>query len=358
MSSTKKYILKAYIIHEDGLKFRETNMNNTLTIIRKTCEANNITFMPTIIKNPSTEALLKDINNLQTKVKYEKINDPEFDNRMHMLSIEMISNIEKHKEAWRLIANDTSVNPISIVLEDDAFLLPDFSANLTQLLKQLPNLLLEGPRKWDLCFLGTTKQDGSSGDDIHFHDTRSVGKIIPTKESYIVTPHIIRRLINSVDTMRYTMRTHLSWFIHTNQDIRSVYANKPTFLDGSKIGICTSTIHPMNPLVINKEFMELWNLQNKKEVSIQEIRSLYKKIEHLRSPDILHIYGKLLIERGNYMDADEAFLEALKLLRAQHGIMGSSSHIINDAINNYKNIQRDPHDYRNKESKYIEPDMD
>ncbi len=356
MSFPKRYSLKAYVIHEEGLKFREANMNNTLKLLRAACDANGVTFCPVIVKNPTTDALQKDINALQSRVKYEKINDPEFDNRMHMLSIEMISNIEKHKEAWRLIADDTDLDTAYIVIEDDAFVMPEFLQNIDDLLKRLPSMLFEGSRKFDMCFLGTTKQDSVS-DEIGLTDTRAVGKIIPTKESYIVTPQIIRRLTNSLDTIRYTMRTHLSWFVHTNQDIRSVYLSKPTFLDGSKIGICTSTIHPMNPLVINREFMDMWNLQNKLDIPVSEVRAMYKKIEHLRSPDIQHLYGRLLAERGHYMDAEDAFLEAVKLVRLQQGIVGATSQLVNDAINNYKNIQKDIHEYRKKQSKYVEPSI-
>ena len=356
MPSLNKWTLKAYVVHEDGLKFREINMNNTMNMLRLACETGGITFQPIMVKDPTTEALQKDINNLQTRVKYEKIDDPEFDNRMHMLSIEMISNIEKHKEAWRRISDDRDRGVISMVLEDDAFVMPDFSSNLSRLIKALPSVL--GDAKWDICFLGTTKQDNSQDDAINFYDTRSVGKIIPTKESYIVAPSIAQRLINSLGTIRYTLRTHLSWFLHTNQDVRSVYPSRPTFIDGSKIGICTSTIHPINPLVMNKEFMELWHVQNRLEVPVSEIRSMYKRIEHLRSPDALHLYGRLLVERGRHMDADDAFLEAVKLLRAQQGILGSSSQLLADAINNYKNIQKDVQEHRNKQSRYTEPDLD
>ena len=361
MESLQKYTLKVYIIHDESLRFRETNMNNTLKMLRVACSTVGISFRPIMITTPTVDTLQKELNTLQEKVKYEKINDPEFDNRMHMLSIEMIANIEKHKEAWKRISVDEDPDVISLVIEDDAFIMAEFANNIVELLKVLPSQLLtssSSKRAWDICFTGTTKQTENASNTFTFTDTKTIGKILPSKESYIISPQIIRRLINSLDTMKYTLRTHLSWFIQKNQDIRSVFPNKPIFLDGSKIGVCTSTIHPMNPLVINKEFMELWHMQNKPEISMTEIRALYKKIEHLRSPDVMHIYGRLLIERKQYMDAEDVFLSALKLMREQHGILGSSSQLLADAINNYKNIQKDIDDCRNMKSKYTEPDMD
>jgi hypothetical protein len=113
----------------------------------------------------------------------------------------------------------------------------------------------------------------------------------------------------------------------------------------------------MNPLVINREFMELWGMLNKPEVSLVEIRTLYKKIEHLRSPDAMHLYGRLLVERKQYNDADDIFISAVKLMREQNGILGPSSQLLNDAITNYKNLQRDIGDFREKQSKYTEPDI-
>ena len=362
MTGVQNYTLNVYVIHDESLRFRETNMNNTLKTLRNACIAVGISFQSIMITTPTVDTLQKDMNSLQEKVKYEKINDPEFDNRMHMLSIEMISNIEKHKEAWKRISENKDTDVISLVMEDDAYIIPDFMNNIVEFIRILPSQLLcstvSSKRNWDICFTGTTKPTDNSSTSYEFTDTKSVGKILQSKESYIVSPYISKRLIKSLDTMRYTMRTHLSWFIHTNQDIRSVYPNKPMFLDGSKIGICTSTIHPANPLIINKEFMDLWHMQNKPEVPITEIRGLYKKIEHLRSPDIMHLYGRLLVERKLYMDAEEVFLEALKFARQQNGVLGASSHLLSDAINNYKNIQKDIDDYRKKQSKYYEPDMD
>jgi len=362
MANLQKYTLKVYVIHDESLRFRETNMNNTLKTLRNACMAVGVPFQSIMITTPTTDILQKDMSSLQEKVKYEKINDPDFDNRMHMLSIEMISNIEKHKEAWKRISEDEDTDAISLVIEDDAFIMPEFANNILELLRILPSQLLtssiSSKRNWDICFIGTTKPTDNSGTSFEFTDTKSVGKILQSKESYIISPYILRRLIKSLDTMKYTLRTHLSWFINKNQDIRSVYPNKPIFLDGSKIGICTTTIHPMNPLIINKEFMDLWHMQNKPEIPISEIRSLYKKIEHLRSPDAMHLYGRLLVERKSYMDAEDIFLDALKLMREQNGILGASSQLLTDAINNYKNIQKDIDEYRKKESKYCEPDMD
>lgn len=357
MSAPMKYTLKAYIIHDETLRYREANMNNVLKTLKMTCHVHGVAFRPIMITKPDVGELQKDMNALQAKIKYEKTDDPDFDNRMHMLSLEMLSNSEKHIEAWRRILKDTDQNTVSFVMEDDAFIMPEFTENLAELLTVLPTELLGQNPLWDMCFLGTTKQTETGSKKISFSTSRDVCKILPSKESYIVTQQAVRRLLPSVDTIRYTLRTHLSWFLHHNPDIRSVFASKPIFLDGSKIGTCTSTVHPMNPLVINREFMELWGMLNKLDVPIADIRALYKKIEHLRSPDAMHLYGRLLVERKQYNDADEVFLSAVKLMREQNGVLGPSSQLLNDAISNYKNLQRDIHDFREKKSKYTEPDI-
>lgn len=359
ISTFQKYTLKVYIIHDETLKFREANMNNTLKILRVACNSFGMNFRPIMITQPNIETLQKNIQTLQTKVKYEKINDDDFDNRMSILSIEQISNIEKHKEAWNRILNDEDTNVIPLIIEDDAFFMNDFTNNLIELLQSLPFTFLSPKRQWDICFLGNTQRtDNYLSNKLEYASTRGIAKILPSKESYIITPSIIRRLINSLDTMRYIMRIHLSWFVHTNQDIRSVFPSKPIFLDGSKIGVCTSTIHPMNPLVLNREFMELWQLQNKPEITITQIRSLFKKIEHMKSPDILHLFGRLLIEKKQYDDAEDAFTEAIKLMRVQHGLLNPGSQLLSDTINNYKNLQKDVVELSKKSPKYVEPDID
>lgn len=357
-SQSPLYILKTYVIHDENLRFREPNMNNTLKTLRIACDTLGIRFKPIMITKPTIDILQKDIQTLQTKVKYEQINDPDFDNRMTMLCMEQISNIEKHKEVWKRIVQDEDKDVVHLVLEDDTYIMQNFHSNLIELLKSLPDVLLSQKRSWDICFLGNTKQvDQTFAAQYIFGytDTKTTSKILPSKETYIISPHIVKRLLNSCEIMRYTMRIFLSWFVSTNQDIRSVFPTKPVFLDGSKIGLCTSTIHPINPLVLNKEFMEMWHFQNKSEVTLQQIRSAYKKIEYLKSPDIMYLYAKLLMEKKEYQDADDIFLEAIKIMRLQHGILGAGSPLLNDAIENYRNLQKDLHNYIQKSTKYVDP---
>jgi hypothetical protein len=348
-----QYTLDAYIIHDETARFRETGMNNTLKTLKMVCQTCDVALRTILITHPNSQDLQKDMNSLQSRVKYEKTGDEDFDNRMHMLSLEMISNTEKHKEAWRRIHENARPNTVSLVLEDDAYIMPDFVANLAELLQVLPSQVT---KQWDICFLGTTRQMENGPKEMAFSSTREVGKIIPTKESYIIAPHILQRLTKSLETMRYTLRIHLSWFLHKNQEIRSVYASKPIFLDGSKIGTCTSTIHPMNPLVINREFMEMWQCLKRPDISMSHVRAIYKKLEHLRSPDALHLYGRLLVEHGDYNEAETIFMDAVRLAREQNGVLGPSSALLSDAIANYKNIQKDIQECREKPSKYTIPD--
>lgn len=352
------YTLKVYLIHEEGLRFRETNMNQTLKTLRICCDKANIGFRMVLVTRPSLEALQKNMKEIQDRIKYERVPEEEFNQRMHMLSIEMICNLEKHKEAWQQIARDEDPRVVSMVLEDDAFLMSDFVENLSEFLEALPECLLGPQRAWDICFLGSTKQDASTPSGaLGFSDTRTIGKILPSKESYVVAPQIVRRMIGSLNTIRYTLRTHLSWFLHEHREIRSVFPTKAVFLDGSKIGICASTIHPMNPLLINREFMELWHMQKKPEIPLSEIRTLYKRVEHLRSPDMIHLYGRLLSERGKESEAEEVFIDGIRRMREQNGILGPSSQLLQDAVSNAKNLQRDREHLSTLPPKYTVPDL-
>lgn len=350
--------LKVYVIHDESLKFREANLNKTLKTLRIACDTVGLKFRSIMITKPNTETLQGSIADLNSKVKYEKIGDPDFDNRMIMLSIEHISNIHKHKEAWTRISQDEDPDAIHLVLEDDAFVMDDFTQNMLEFLQSLPEALSSSRRQWDLCFLGNTQRMQAGADRLQYTSTREVAKILPSKESYIVSPGIIRRLINSLDTMRYILRIHFSWFLHTNQDVRSVFPTKPVVLDGSKIGVCCSTLHPMNPLVLNREFMEMWQLQNSPGATVEQVRAMFKRLEHLKSPDALHLFGRLLAERGLYHDAEDAFAEAIKTTRAQHGLLNPASQLLNDAIANYRHLQKDVQECKKRPSKYAEPEAD
>ena len=96
----------------------------------------------------------------------------------------------------------------------------------------------------------------------------------------------------------------LSKFLYENQDKLDIYIfNKCTFLEGTKIGLFPSSTKNKNFLSQNNNFIELVKITNNQIIDDNmfiEADKLYKSLEYLNNPDILHIYGLLHFKRNNY----------------------------------------------------------
>jgi GR25 family glycosyltransferase involved in LPS biosynthesis len=341
-------ILNILVIHSKNLTIRANKFKNVLHIIDDISKKRKFAVKTQFISQFEPSDIEKNILEYNKIVSYDPINDADFDNQRFMLSPPIISNIEKHKEAWRSISklNDSN-KQLYLIIEDDALLFPEYIDNLNEIL----NL---DHSKWDMLLLGLSipNPPNDSNDFINF---RNHLKILPSKEAYLIKPSTARKLLDQTTKLKFTMRIHLSYLIKMNPDIKVLFPKKRVFIDGSKLGIVPSSIHPTNILIFNSEFVQMHMYIKKTADEIKadfdKIDKLYKIVDNIHSPDAMHIYGLLLLKVGRIKEAEKILNEAIIEMKKQQGYLNNQSEIIVNLVDLYKNLQTDI-DTNIKDAKY------
>jgi hypothetical protein len=340
--------LHIYVVHAPTLTLRAARIHGVIQELRTTAMARGYEVRPVLLVKNNADDIAGNLQAIQACINYDPVGDPEFDNLRQLLNLEVLSNIEKHKDAWKRICEAARATPgdLHLVIEDDAYLLPGALANFGDLLAYLKQ---DAAPSWDLLFLGIARPDVSENAPISLvplQDTLQAGRILPCKESYLLTPQTAQRLLDAWATYRYPLRTQLSYVLATTSPtITAFHPNHRIMLDGSKVGIHPSTIHPNNALVFNREYMQLLAFLQRHpdevERNMPAIRTIYKQLAHMNNPDVMHLYGVLLLKLGRFADAEEVLVGAMKHMSAQQGLLNNRSDLMNNLITAYQNMQGD-----------------
>ena len=192
-----------------------------------------------------------------------------------------------------------------------------------------------------------------------YKNMRDLLKVLPCKESYFITQQTAKAMFDSWTKYRYTMRVQMSWYMKCNPTLRVLYPVQRCFLDGSKVGITPSTLHPNNMLVFNREYMDLYSFLAKPEEEIKRslpaIQETYKAVEHLRNPDIIHIMGVLLFKAGKLQEAEKVLHLAVEEVKKQQGLLNARSDLLNNFVQLYEHMQTDLKEIFATPSKFTDP---
>ena len=340
-------IINLFVIHSKHLTLRKNRLQNTLRIIDDIGKKNNFIIKTQFILQHDPDEIQSKIDELNKLVSYDPINDDDFDKQRYMLSVQLISNIEKHKQAWKLIQNMPS-NNLNLIIEDDAILLPECISNFDEFLNINDN-------NWDMIILGLSVNIPSQ-DSNNFINFRNILKILPSKEAYCLKPSTAKLFLEQSQNYKFTLRLSLSYLIKTNPELKIVFPKKRLFIDGSKLGIVPSSIHPTNVLVFNNEYIQMHQYIHKSPEDIKknfnEIQKLYRIVENLHNPDIMHLYGVLLKKINRLEEAEEILIEGIQELKKQQGFLNNQSEILNNLVDIYKYMQKDINTIDIKNAKY------
>ena len=334
-------------LHASTAVYRQTYMETTYKIIKDACDKTNNKLNRYVIINHSVSELKPIFSEIEKMIDFSKVGDEEFDKCLQSLNIQQISNFFKQKEALEhiqtLSKENTEGDHIYMILEDDCIILPEFQKNLHTFLKD-PKI-----DEWDILFLSSTV----TSDTYQLEDARKVFKVFPSKEAYCIQPSIISRLLDYLDKIYYTYRIQLSRWVFVNPDIRVKFPTLRISLEGSKIGFMTSTTTENNLLIYNHEFMELFKMMTGKiPLELKRATDIYKSIEHLKSPEIMHLYAVVLFKSDKKEEAKELFVEAVDQVVEQGGAITERSELLNNAINIHSVVQPDLAFYQKNPSKY------
>jgi len=343
-------VVYIYVIHSKHLSLRANRFQNVLRVIDEVARTKNYTVKTQFILKHDSDEIQSKLPELTSLISYDKIDDADFDNQRYLLSAPILSNIEKHKEAWKQIEkmNDNGSN-LYLIIEDDALLFPENINNLHEFF----NL---DHKEWDMLSLGLVNMQNNKTDDSFLNFRNMPNKILSSKEAYCLKPKTASLLLEQSKQYKFTLRLHLSYFIKMNPKLKVYFNKKTLFIDGSKLGIFPSSIHPTNLLIFNNEFIQMHSYIKKSPEDIKKdftkIEHLHKILENIKSPDAMHLYGVILTKIGRVSDAEKVFMNGIDELKKQQGFINNQSEILNNLIDLYKTMQKDTAVSDNIHAKY------
>ena len=343
--------INIYLVHTPALTKRLQYMNTTIDILKKLTDSLEFKTNIVTVKEPLKDYIEDNIESYNKKVKYEKDNSPTADNQFNdaiqTLNVPQICNIEKHRSIYNNIKTDDEIH---FVIEDDVLLGEDYIENIKELFTNIKNNSLGD---WDILFTCVADVDKSA--HISLKDSRQTFKMLLSKSSYFIKQDTAKKLYEYLDVYKYNLKTGISKFIWDNKNIKSYVLNKHTFIEGSKFGLFTSSVNNTNFLFQNSHFVELAKIvanDNITDTMLKDAENLYKNINKLDNPDILHTMGVLYFKRNDIENAKKYMTDACNKLKENNGYVSKSSDILNNAINIYQYEQTMLDECKKKKSKY------
>ena len=338
--------LHIFIIHTESLTQRAIRLHATVQTLRTLAQDAGYIVKPFFVLTPNVSDLTPSQDKYQGRINYDPTDIPELNSQRKILSLEILSNFEKHMKAWNNIAEisaSAGLEDLFFVIEDDVCMLPVQNLNYTELLRIFAKPVQP---EWDILFTGFSHTKSNDVMGMGIVNTREHLKVLPNKESYFIKPTVAKRMLGDfATTIKFAMRAQLSWYMHVHQDVMFCNTTKQVTLDGSKLGITPTTLHESNYLLYNAEFVSFANYLNMSSTNIQanidKINKLYTAVEHIKNPYITHIYALVLHKGGFYDKLPLLMNTAIESLQGQQGLLNSRTEMLNHFIDLCKDLQPD-----------------
>lgn len=311
---------------------RVSNISRGIHFIKNICDQIGLQTKFHTLAEPTVADIHRDIKSFEARIKFDEIQEEPYKKLTQPLTLQELSNYEKHRLAFATIANG-SMDDLHLVVEDDIHMLP----MMEQGWKEILNVLLSNQSKpFVVLSLANELQSSTSNHLVPFESVKTA--IIPSKEAYFINPNVAKTLFEYTQTIRMHMRNTLSYWINKNIENTFIPSKRISF-DGSKLGIFPSTVHSNNILVFNQEYMQMLKMLSEPEKDISKIHKTYKIIERLQSPDAMHLYAVLLYQGKRHDEASEYFRKAVDEMVSQKGLITRQSELLQNSIEFYKSVQ-------------------
>lgn len=351
--------LYIFAIHTASLAARQARFHSVIQTLRTTAQAAGYEVKPIFILQPDVPKVREGLPATTQRVKLAATGEAEFDKHLGALTLEELSNYEKHREAWRRVIKATDSAGVDttkdryMVLEDDVMLFRTSEESFRTLLQQT-----DGQDAYDLLFLGMQPAVGAEEKVVgpgKLHSVRELGsKVLPSKEAYLITPSAAKALLQGTENIRFAMRIQLSLLCHTIPDLRVCMPSARITLDGSKLCIFPSSIHANNMPYLNREYMIMQQMLFQKDpVSAEEAKAYYtSKLAHLNNPDAMHVYALMLLRVNKIDEAEELMTSAVEEMKKQGGVLHNRSDLLHNLFRIFQGNQPDLEEAMTKASKY------
>lgn len=169
---------------------------------------------------------------------------------MAPLHVRALSNALNHHTALQGCGEEKDGDAWCLILEDDALFTEEVGAQLQKVIKS-------APKDAQIIFLGQPTSLTPDPEKIQFENAMDKFVVFPAIDSYLIRASTAKRLAQEFLPLRFTANVHMSFTLRRMGDV-PVYNTVPNiFLDGSKLGVFTSSIEANNRLLWNQPYCQL-----------------------------------------------------------------------------------------------------
>lgn len=349
--------LAVYVIHAARLAGRMKNIDHLRSVLGGSPRIQLVSFQVIREDDPETldEASLKTVTDVTTQGDSAPLGAP-FDRLLAPMHPNQVSNALKHRAALTRVAHSSSDQGVHhLVVEDDVL----FNEKL--LAPGLADALHRAPADGGVLFLGLPSskpapREGESRPPAmrfetidHFFSFFSVS-VIPACDSYVITPPAALRVVRDFLPVRFPTHIHLSWCLMRSRaqggpGVQAYIGSPNLFLDGSKLGIYTSSLLHNNRLAWNPAYMEINALVRRQQPlsdsEVERIESLRARMSLRDNPDVRFLLGMYHAKRGQYGAAAAEMQAAFDSYRQNGCLLSRSSEFVNRFCDLHVHLQAD-----------------
>ena len=261
----------------------------------------------------------------------KNVSDEQMRPLVKVMHLRQVSNALKHLAAIRRVVACSGSIPaggdaprFALVLEDDA-LFGD------QMVEAVTRAAHDAPQDADIVFLGlpSTRKPPSAGQPSSFDDPLQLfsSHVLPACDSYLITPVGAAKLAARFLPIRFCTTAHLTFLLRAG--IAKSYVAVPNaFVDGSKVGVLTSSLNPNNQLLWNNPYCRAEAVLRRRPYGPDE-RGQFEQAwgdqmfkEH---PDALVLRADHLAAIGSVGEASATYAKALDMYDRMGCIVNNSS---------------------------------
>jgi hypothetical protein len=327
--------LNIYLVYSEELENRRTTINSVVSLVSDICKQKNIDMKLHVITQPTKDYVNQHTSTFNNRVNYEKFADTTsiYNDLIMPLNVCQISNFEKHRYIYKLIADCENTDELHLIIEDDVILLKDYIANISELIDDLNS---DATADWDILFNCLNVVNNPE----KYININQLYNIIISKSCYIIrNAEMCKKLYDATNTFKLNIKLTLSKFLKENNYTAMSY-NKITFIEGSKLGLYPSSVNPNNYLFLNNNYISLKQLSDKKEPTDEDIKNaekIYGDSLNIPSIDIQGLMGTIYFNHKDYKKAKEFMNLSLTNLKKCKGYsIMKNNELLNNTINIYK----------------------
>jgi hypothetical protein len=262
------------------------------------------------------------------------------------LHVRAISNALKHREALQAIAKgyeSSSGQRFALVVEDDALFIE------AQMMDVVKRAVAHAPENADIIFLGLPSKrpvppvvDANSMEFDDVIDMVST-EVLPACDSYLVACSAADRIASGFLPIRFGTNVQWTFLVRTGI-VRKAYIAVPNaFVDGSKLGVFTSSIATNNLLIWNQGYCQLMTMMMQGDVSGFEALWNEQTAMMQNHPDALVLLADFYARTGRAEEARDTYDKALKRFEAEGCVVNNTSEFMKRYMSSYQNAPQLEH---------------